>query len=177
VFALLAWATPAGAQELLPTPFSPEQIRDATPPGLTVDLRSEAPGEPPGGTRFEFTEVGPERVVFRVTALDAEGSPTAAPRIRESTWAELTAHASFSAKLAVRRRVTFEGLGATHDGWLYTLRTAKDGHQEVHRFWFSDAHPGHPLRYEHEIDGKLALAQAMVRTEVVPPPDIVQPPP
>ncbi len=121
---------------LLPTPFTADEIRDATGRGKTIQIRVDAPD----GTHTSR--------VNRFSETDAEGATLArwdadAPHdVAESrvTWLDLQHHAAFEAATTT---VSTEQL-ALELGDLMCLRYGTaDG-----TFWFSLAHPGMPVRFE-----------------------------
>lgn len=124
---------------LLPTPFTADEIREATGRGKTIEIRVENGGT--ASVRFNR---------FRET--DAEGATLdrwtgEAPEEVSSnrvTWAELQAHAAFDAETTSLSTETLS-LPAPL-GEVSCLRyDTEDG-----VFWFSLAHAGMPVRYESE---------------------------
>ncbi|MBO0980641.1 hypothetical protein [Microbacterium sp. SD291] len=121
---------------LLPTPFTAEEIRDATGKGKTIRIRIDLPD---GTHQFRINR-------FRET--DAEGAtlerwPEASPEemtANRVTWAELQGHAAFDAETtSVSTGILSLALGDVN-----CLRYDTEGGT----FWFSLAHPGMPVRYE-----------------------------
>jgi len=133
--------------DLLPTPFTAAEIREALGAGVTITLFVESPD----GTEHER--------VHRFAQTDAEGATlsawfTHAPDdvvVSRVTWRELQEHAAFPraqttitdeelelplGRLACRRYEIADAPGAP-----------------VETYWFSPAHPGMPVRYEVPLDG------------------------
>lgn len=123
---------------LLPTPFTADEIREATGTGKTIRMRMDAAD---GSVAFRvnrFREVDADGAT-----LDrwAEGTPAEVSSNRV-TWAELQGHAAFDAETtSVSTEVLRIPLGEVN-----CLRyDTEDG-----VFWFSLAHPGMPVQYESE---------------------------
>lgn len=121
---------------LLPTPFTADEIRDATGGGKTIEILVEH-ADGTASARFN-----------RFVQTDAEGatlerwdaaSPDAVSSNRV-TWAELQRHAAFD---AATTSLSTETLSSPL-GELTCLRYDTEGGV----FWFSTAHPGMPVQYE-----------------------------
>ncbi|WP_052226739.1 hypothetical protein [Microbacterium mangrovi] len=128
------------ADDLLPTPFTADEIRGALRGGAAIRMRVEAPD----GTVTER--------ISRYSAGDDEGTllethPVGTPEAavgRRVTWHELQAHAAFPVD---RATVTTETL--THPlGQLECRRYDVNDDDGVAVFWFALAYPGMPVRYE-----------------------------
>jgi len=126
-----------------PTPFTAEEIRAATPRGLTIDGRSvDADGiETPW--RRTYVEVDAAGSVSEWVELDDHGNPVGEPERDAASWAQLQAHASFPAAAVTIGRERIETPLGTLDCSRYEV--GRPGGPLV--FWFADAHPGMPIRY------------------------------
>jgi hypothetical protein len=121
---------------LLPTPFTADEIRDATGVGKTIRLRVDLPD----GTRTSrvnrFIDVDAEGATLERWSRDGRSDLT----VSRVTWRELQGHAAFDAATTTRSTET----AALPLGDLVCLRyDTADG-----TFWFSPQHPGMPVRFE-----------------------------
>lgn len=123
---------------LLPTPFTADEIRDATGSGKTIRLLLEGPDGPLGEHVNQFTDTDAEGATLERWAAD---DPKAVVSHRV-TWAELQGHAAFDAGTTSVSTVSVR----TPLGDLTCRRyDTEDG-----VFWFSLAHPGMPVQYESD---------------------------
>lgn len=133
----------------LPTPFSADQIRDASEIGRQVRVRDEVLGESPTFRQITVVAADAAEGTREVVAIDASGELIGPPTLGASTWLELQEHAS---KPADRTVVTVEDLEltwGTERCWLYVVL---DGADET-RFWFARSMPGMPVRVEAWTNG------------------------
>lgn len=126
-----------------PTPFSADEIRDATPVGHTVETVTEHDGAIVARQRTVFTEVDGERAVMVSTPIDESGEPVGAPRTGAAAWTELQAHASFPEATTTISDETIE----TPLGTVRCRRYDVRGGDHTNTFWFAPAHPGMPVRF------------------------------
>jgi hypothetical protein len=126
----------------LPTPFTAEQIRDAMPPGLELELRRAADGSELV-ERWRVVAADAEGVDIEFTALDASGNAAGPPRVSRSGWTELRDHASFPAAHATREETVRDTPLGKLDGWLYTVKDPEGG--TVTRYFFARSLPGAPV--------------------------------
>ncbi|MFJ4223784.1 hypothetical protein [Microbacterium sp. NPDC089695] len=121
---------------LLPTPFTADEIRDATGTGKTIRIRVDRPDGTHALRVNLFRDADAEGATLERWDESAPGD-VAANRV---TWTELQGHAAFD---ATTTRVSSETI-TTELGDLVCLRyDTTDG-----VFWFSLEHPGMPVRYE-----------------------------
>lgn len=120
---------------LLPTPFTADEIRDATGAGKTIEILVESGGT--ASARYNrFRETDAEGATLDRWTADAPDEVSS----NRVTWAELQGHAAFDADTT---SVSTESLSLAL-GEVDCLRyDTADG-----TFWFSLAHPGMPVRYE-----------------------------
>jgi hypothetical protein len=123
---------------LLPTPFTADEIRDATGHGKTIRLLLEGPDGPLGEHVNHFRETDAEGATLdRWDAADPK--EVVSNRV---TWAELQGHASFDAATTSVSTVSL----SSPLGELTCRRYDTDDGV----FWFSIAHPGMPVQYESD---------------------------
>lgn len=149
----------APAVELLPFPFTAEEIRGELRPGLIIELQSTMPGQE-ARMRWTVVTADAERVQIDYQPIDAEGNPVAPSQIRPSTWAELRDHASFPAATATREWVSRETALGPLDGWFYTVPDAASG--TVTTYFFAGSLPGAPVQMRTEKDGQLVMEMQQV---------------
>ena len=123
---------------LLPTPFTADEIREATGSGTVIRLLLEGPDGPLGEHVNRFRETDAEGATL--DRWDAE-DPKAIVSSRV-TWAELQGHAAFDAGTTSVSTVSLSSpLGEL---------TCRKYDTEDGVFWFSIAHPGMPVLYESD---------------------------
>jgi hypothetical protein len=123
---------------LLPTPFTAEEIRDATGAGKLIRLLLEGPDGPLGEHINRFRDTDAEGATLDRWAPE---DPNAIVSDRV-TWTELQGHAAFDADTTSVSTVAL----STPLGDLTCRRyDTEDG-----VFWFSIAHPGMPVQYESD---------------------------
>jgi hypothetical protein len=128
----------------LPTPFTGEQIRDASPTGRLIRVRTEAPGEPPTYGQIEYLATDHEGATQVFTPTDPDGQPIGLGVTRQGTWLDLQHHASMPADRTTCEETTRELTWGTELCWLYVTR---DGGEET-RYWFAQQRPGMPVVVE-----------------------------
>ena len=146
-------------QELLPHPFTAEEIRGEFRPGLIIELQSAMPQ---GEARMRWTIVAAdaETVQIDYQPIDGEGNPIAPSQVNPATWVELRDHASFPAATATREWVSRETALGQLDGWLYTVPDAPSG--TVTTYFFASSLPGAPVQMRTEKDGQLVMEMQQV---------------
>lgn len=144
---------------LLATPFTSDEIREASGNGKTIRLLIEGSE---GSRQFR---------VNRFRAIDADGAMldrwnSGADRVVEGkiasawvTWRDLQAHAAFPADRTVLSSETLSLPIGRVECLRYDVRASPDA--EPATFWFSVTHPGMPVQYEAPVDG------GVLRTTIV----------
>ncbi|MFF2372243.1 hypothetical protein [Agromyces sp. NPDC058110] len=134
---------------LLPTPFTADEIRDATGAGKTIRLVVEGPGDERFARVNRFVDCDAEGATLLQWRLDEGGGVDGEVAIGRVTWRELQGHAAFPAATTVRTSEVLEldGLGRL-DCLRYAVRDDGDPAASATTFWFALAHPGMPVRYE-----------------------------
>jgi hypothetical protein len=138
---------------LLPTPFTADEIRDASGTGKTIRILVEQPD----GTPFErvnrFSGCDAEGATLERWLVAADGGVEGEVSSGRVTWRELQGHAAFPSD---RTTVTEEAI-ELQVGRVECLRydtrddaaasnDAADAATET--FWFARAFPGMPVRFE-----------------------------
>lgn len=132
--------------DLLPTPFTAAEIREASGRGKTIRLLVEGPGE----TRYErvnrFSECDEEGAVLARWRLDADGAIDGEVSSDRVTWLELQWHAAFPADSTSLGDEIIELPIGRLACLRYETRDTPDAPLET--FWFAHDYPGMPVRYE-----------------------------
>ena len=133
------------APGMAPTPFTADEIRQGCPDGHWTLRRIEDRR----GVRYQRDRyVGGDatHVTLEQHAADAGGTVSGQPRRSRPSSRELQAHASFPADATTVAEEAVELPIGTLACRRYEV--VRDG--RAMRFWFADAHPGMPVRYEVE---------------------------
>lgn len=144
--------------ELEKTPFTADQIRDATAPGRTYTFRVELDGAPAVRRIIRFTAMTADGATVVTESADAEGrAPQADPPV-QMTWEQLRQHAEFP-RFAVR--ITEERVevpAGAYDCLVYTVTAA----EEKVTFAFAKTMPGPPVKMLIEKGGKIVRKQELL---------------
>ncbi|OAN37333.1 hypothetical protein [Microbacterium sp. H83] len=121
---------------LLPTPFTADEIRDATGRGTTIRLRVDRPDGTHAFRVNRFSETDAEGATLERWDADSPGDVTSG----RVTWVELQRHAAFEVGTTSvsPERLTLD-LGEVDCLRYDTIDST---------FWFSLGHPGQPVRWE-----------------------------
>ncbi len=164
VMSLFAAGVVAQTDDVLPTPYTAEQIRDTWREGMTLVTRVTTPK---GITTSKTEVVGwtEEGVTLTDQALDANGAPKGEPAQITATWEELRDHASFSAAEAQRERATIQTPLGELSGWRY-VHARPDGARAM--FFFADDYPGAPVVYSERRTGLLVMRSEQIERMPAP---------
>ena len=148
-----ATETPAAASpdgESFPTPYTAEQIRDASKPGRTWTWRVETLGNPTVESSASFG------------ALDADGvelvSDGATKRV---TWEELRRHAEFPRAAVITREETVTLPAGTYDCIVYVVTDPTT--REVTSYYFAKDLPGAPVYFYSDKGGTRVLTSTLIK--------------
>lgn len=143
-------APPPQANEagMYPTPFTADQIRDATKAGRTYKYKIEAEGSPSGERVMTFVKV------------DAEGADlvTDGSAPKRVTWEELRKHAEFPKPVVSTRSEKTTTPAGTFDCVVYVVQSPG----EIRTFYFAKDLPGAPVLFFTEKDGKRVMTSTLV---------------
>jgi hypothetical protein len=131
--------------QMAPTPYTAEQIRDASRASRVYLWNVTRPGEPASQRRLTFIAVTPEGAETESVSLDAQGAVLGETTRSSATWAELQTHASFPASSVTITEDTRVVVPAGE--FVGPLYVVTDG-EDVMRFWFASDRPGPPVRME-----------------------------
>ena len=155
---------PLAADEILPTPYTAEEVRDAWVEGFEVTTRTRsAEGEIYSRTRvIAWSETGFGLVEIQV---DERGRPLKRDVSRYTgTWEELRAHALFPVSRASRERTEWDTPLGQLEGWLYLVR----GEEGTMEFFFADDLPGPPVVSRRQGEGLDGFIAEQISREVKP---------
>jgi hypothetical protein len=153
--ATLIASAPVG--EMLPTPYSAEEIRDAYRQGLAIWSERRV-GDEVERTRTLVVDSEPERVRLALARFDHAGVEIGDRRELDASWDELRDHARFAAAMARRERAHRDTALGALEGWLYRVT---DG-VESRELFFADAYPGPPVTFV-----KMRAGRVVERVEIV----------
>jgi hypothetical protein len=143
------------AVELLPHPFTPEQIRDEWIVGFRLTLRRGIDGTR-SLERWTVVAADERDVEIEFAQLDPAGAVIGEPNVQRISWTDLRDHASFPAHKAERESATRETSLGTLDGWLYTVR--EDDQGTTSEYFFAQELPGAPVQMQ-TIRGNTVVAE------------------
>ena len=138
---------------LLPTPFSADEIRDASGSGKLIRILVEQPD----GERFErvnrFSDCDDEGATLERWLVAADGEVEGEVSSGRVTWRELQRHAAFPADRTTATEETVElPIGRVECLRYDTHDEESDSGDAVDAapktFWFARDFPGMPVRYE-----------------------------
>jgi hypothetical protein len=145
-----------------PTPFTADEIRDASPPGQTLRLRVEVHGQAPFIRLNRYVEVDAEGASVERSAFSMEGEPLGPPEMQRMTWLQLQRHASFPLEAT---RIEQESID-TPMGRLDCLRYTVGEGDSVQTFWFATALPGMPVKFMSTEAGRTTSVVTMLEKQV-----------
>jgi hypothetical protein len=147
----------------LPTPFSADDIRAASPAGRRIRIRTEGrDGTTYREVRYLTTDADGATQAF--TPTDVEGDPIGPSVERRSRWLDLQEHASFPAGQATVEETHLDVAWGREPCWHY--RVSK-GEAET-RYWFAQRYAGMPVVVESWVDGELVERREMISTTAGP---------
>lgn len=154
LFAMMA----AQDGEFLPTPYTAEQIRDATWVGRRYRFRIESQGSPVVLSEFMFLSVSEEGCRFRHQNFDEGGTALEYPIEVDAVWSELRDHARFPAEgNSVTKGETTTPAG-TYSVRIYEIREGG----VTSRYHFAVDLPGPPVHMESEVDGRITYRMDVI---------------
>ncbi len=145
-------------------PFSAEQIRLGTPDGHTLDTVTTREGVVVDRRRTVYFDPDDTSVSMRLTHLSEAGVLDADAMEARTTWAELRDHAVFPAENTTVTKETID----TPLGSLPCTRYDVASGETIMAYWFSEEHPGMPVRHAAISDGReveVTTIVSIARTE------------
>lgn len=149
----------AAAPEILPHPFTAEQIRDEWQQGFSLVLQTETPA---GQTRERWTVLtaDEEGAEIEFVPIDAEGNTAGDPRTSRSSWEQLRDHAAFPADVSSREEIVLDTALGQLEGWIYRTRSEEAGTES--EFFFASSLPGAPVQMRVMKEGQTMLEMAQL---------------
>jgi hypothetical protein len=147
--------------DLLPTPFTADEIRDGCPAGRQTRVRVETTGEAPYERVSRFVDCDETGATIERSSVTADGRPLEQPQPARTSWADFQAHAGFPRERTTVARDVIE----TPLGRLECLRYAVQQGPATETFWFDTSRPGMPVRVVEERDGRVVDAWTMISDE------------
>ncbi len=141
----------------LPTPYTAEQIRDATPAGTTIAYRMVI-GDGVSIQTMRFVTVDADGTTFETSTTAEDGTELAPTQTATAGWAELRDHAAFPLG-AARTRATVTVPAGTYEVWRYTV-PGDNGVTEVYDFGVDL--PGPPVRVETRSGGEVLFSMQLL---------------
>ncbi|MBI5502468.1 MAG: hypothetical protein HY907_19650 [Deltaproteobacteria bacterium] len=148
----------AGEPEHAPTPYTAEQIRDASRPGRTYRFRVEIPGAPTVVREIRFEAVDTETATIRSTTRDEAGNVLEAPEPTVAAWEELRRHALFPQDVVELTEAEVTVPAGTFACVVYTVTTSEG----VEVYEFATDLPGPPVRFWTEAGGARTMTSTLV---------------
>lgn len=165
-------ATPTASSEPPPpdpdegrtkTPFTREQIRDATPEGRSLTFVLESPDKPPVQKRFRFLAVDDERATILTELLDQNGKTIGTPENASTTWEALRRHGSYPREGTTIDEATAETPAGSFECLRYTVvEPTEEGGTKKTVAWFAKKLPGPPVDLSIEVDGQLVMTMTLL---------------
>lgn len=132
---------------LLPTPFTADEIRDASGSGKTIRILVEEPEDEAFERVNRFTECDDEGATLERWRVAPDGGVDGEIASARVTWLELQGHAAFPAERTTVDEETIDlPIGRVECLRYETRDEAPDAAAET--FWFARMFPGMPVRFE-----------------------------
>jgi hypothetical protein len=147
------------ASALYPTPYTAEQIRDATRPGRLFAFRLEVAGKPTVVQATEFTRVERDRAELVTTIRDAAGRVIETRPAKWVGWEDLRKHAEFARDRVTTAEESITVPTGTFRCVVYRVR-GDAGETEV--FYFAKDQPGPPVLFYSEKGGARVMTSTMI---------------
>jgi hypothetical protein len=145
--------------EPAPTPFTAQQIRDASRPGRTWIWYVEVPGKPTVRRRVTITKVEPERAEMETAALDETGKEIEKTPAKSVTWEELRKHAEFPRDEVTMREEVIEAPAGVYSCVVYVV---KSGDDETTTYYFAKDLPGAPVYFFTDKGGQRTMTSTLL---------------
>ncbi len=150
--------SPSEAEATAPTPYTADQIRDASKAGREWQYRV-VKGDETVWSIMTMTAVDAEGATIRSIVRGAEGQEVGEPKESRATWEELRLHASFPASATTIADDTANAPGGPYDCKRYAVE--RDGGTAT--FWFANDLPGAPVKMTVEKDGAVVETRQLMK--------------
>jgi hypothetical protein len=146
-----AEARRAASSEMAETPYTAEQIREATRAGRTYVFAITAPGAPATRSTMRFMAVSPEGALIESEQADADGKNARSEPAEHVSWEDLRRHAEFPRAAVTRSEAKVTVPAGTHDCFVYTVKLP----EQTSTFHFAKTMPGAPILVVTEKGGQV----------------------
>ena len=136
---------------LLATPFTADEIREATGNGKTIRLLIEGPESSREFRVNRFREADAEGATLDRWTSNADGVLQGDISTSRVTWHDLQAHAAFPAERTTLSTETLSLPIGHVDCLRYDVRENPEASPMT--FWFSMKHPGMPVQFDAPVEG------------------------
>lgn len=147
--------------DLLPHPFTAEQLKQGLAEGTTLSFRMKTADAGQGTVTWRITKTTEQRVTIDYT-LEEGGEIPAPPPSETYPWVQLVDHASYPSAFSTRARESVTTSVGTFDAWVYEVRPPEADPPVVERLWFVDELPGPPVKHEVRSEGQLVHQMDLV---------------
>ncbi len=146
-----------------PTPYTAEQIRDATHQGRRYLFRVTLGTESPLTREMRFVRVDAQGATIASSMRDADGREVAPAEESTVTWEELRQHALFPARATTITDESIDVAAGHFETRHYTVRDDEEG--TTSHFWFANDLPGAPVKLVTEHEGTPLMTMELVTHE------------
>ena len=153
------------SEPITPTPFTAEQIRDASPSGRLITTRMTDEAEAHTYWQSRFTECDEKGALIENRPVSSDGDLIGEAERARATWEQLRDHASFPGPAT---SISDEEI-TTELGPLQCHRYEVERGEATDLFWFASGRPGPPVRTATRHNGK-----ERVTTEIIADTSAVQ---
>jgi hypothetical protein len=144
---------------MFPTPFTADQIRDATQPGRTYCYRVEEDGKPTTVRIMTFESVSSEGAELRIKVESETGKALSEPPPKRVLWEDLRRHAQFPRARVTLREEKVTVPAGTFECKVYVVKGEED---LVTTFYFAHKLPGAPVLHYTEKAGERRETHTLV---------------
>ena len=152
---------PGSAGEVLPTPFTAEQIRVGCQAGTQVIYRIKMTGQPPIQQFMLFSDGDEVNATIESWAESANGEALGPRGTSVTPWTELRDHALLAAG-STRVHEVFATEQGELEGWHYTEHVDDARGKGTKELWFDQRFPGPPALLVETIDGVETMRMEMI---------------
>jgi hypothetical protein len=149
------------ASEILPTPFTAEQIRGSCPPGTQVVYRIQLTDQPPMLQFMLFRDGDEVNATIESWAESGRGEPLGPRGTSVTPWTELRDHALLAAG-STRAQEKFTTEQGELEGWHYSEPVDDERGKGTREFWFDQRFPGPPALLVETVGGMETMRMEMI---------------
>lgn len=143
-----------------PTPYTAQQIREATRSGRTYEFLVERPDAQPARRRMRFTAVTSAGAIVERAMFDEKAKVWGEPTRTHTSWDEMRDHTKYPLAAATIEADTITIPAGTFACRRYTVVEAGDGRTIA---WFANGLPGPPVKLRKEAAGRLVMTMTLHR--------------